>query len=67
MPLFEVAVLTAPSKKEIEDGATEKLIYFSAPPICARNEQSAVLGVAMSDAMKGADLNKITIIVRPFA
>jgi len=66
MPLFQIAVVSVPTKKELEEGETEKLIYWTEKPICAKNEQTAVLGVAMSDGLKGADLNKIQVIVLPF-
>lgn len=66
MPLYQIAVVSMPSKKDIEEGISENLIYWTEKPICAKNEQAALFGVAMSDALKGADLNKIQVIVVPF-
>lgn len=67
MPLFEIAVISAPSKKEIEDGQTEKLI-FGPKAIVAANDQAAVFGVVQGEtALAGVDFSKIKVLVRPFA
>ncbi len=67
MPLYEIAVISAPSKKELEDGVTEKLI-FGPKAIVAANDQAAVFGVIQGeDAIKGIDFSKIKVLVRPFA
>jgi len=66
MPLYEVAVISIPSKKELEEGGTEKLI-FGPKAVVAKNEQAAVFGVAQADEIKGADLNKLQVLVRSFA
>jgi hypothetical protein len=68
MPLYEVAILSVPSPKEVEEGKTEDLIV---PPtaIVARDEQSAIAAVA-GNHMKStvqADPNRTRVLVRPFA
>ena len=65
MPLYEVAVLEKPTKKEAEEGAQEKLI-LAPKPVVAKDEQAAVLAAAMGEEMKGINLDRIEIKVRPF-
>lgn len=65
MPLFEVAITEMPTKKEAEEGATEKLI-MAPRAVVARDQQSAAVAAAM-EAGDGFDANKSLIHVRPFA
>lgn len=66
MPLFEVAILERPTKKEIEEGSAEKLI-FGPKPVIARNEQSAGIA-AVLDNKEGIDVDqsRMVVLVRPF-
>lgn len=67
MPLYEIAVLSVPSKKESEEGITEKLL-FGPKAIVAGNDQAAVFGVVQGEAaLNGIDFSKIRVLVRPFA
>ncbi len=67
MPLFDIAVISAPSKKEIEDGVTEKLL-FGPKSICAATEQAAVFGIVQGEpSLNGIDFSKIKVLIRPFA
>jgi hypothetical protein len=64
MPLYEIAVIQKPSKKEAEEGAIEKLLV--APrPIMARDPLSAAMG-AGRELDPSVDLNKIEVLVRSF-
>jgi hypothetical protein len=68
MPLFEVAIIQKPSKKEAEEGATEKLI-FGPKPVMAQNDQGAAIA-AVTDkdiASLGLDMTKMEVLIRPFA
>jgi hypothetical protein len=65
MPLFEVAITENPTKKEAEDGATEKLI-MAPKAVIARDQQSAAVAAAL-EAGVSFDPNKSLIHVRPFA
>jgi hypothetical protein len=67
MPLFEVAILEIPSKKEKEEGAIEKLVY-GPTAIIAREAQTASV-VAALEAKEKVDIDptKVSILVRPFA
>lgn len=67
MPLFEIAIIEIPTKKEVEeDGAKEKLIM---PPtfVMAPSADQAALNLAM-DGKIPSDTNrdKMKVLVRPF-
>lgn len=64
MPLFEVAVITKPTKKEIEDGAVEQLV-FGPEAIIARDSQTAAIK-ALKAQSESLDLDRSEVIVRPF-
>lgn len=68
MPLFEVAILEVPSKKEVEDGATEKLA-FGPTFVIAGDAQSAAIKAVMENSDKAGKVNmeKMQVLVRPFA
>jgi len=67
MPLFEVAILEAPSRKAAEDGATERLAF---PPtfVISKDPQSAAHRAVMENPDKVKDLDKarMQVLVRPF-
>ena len=67
MPLYEVAILETPTKKEAEDGAVEKLL-LSPRAVVAKNEQSAAIAVAIDakNDMPAFDKQRMTVLVRPF-
>lgn len=66
MPLFEVAVIEKPTKKEAEEnGATEKLV-FGPKAVVGRDAQSAAIQAVMGEGAT-IDLNKCEVLVRPFA
>jgi len=76
--LFEIAILEAPTKKEAEEGKTERLV-FGPRAVVANDSQSAAIA-AVLDATNGEhnpsappaqDLAKIDrarmkVLVRPF-
>lgn len=66
MPLFEVAILEKPTKKEGEDGAVEKLV-FGPKAVVARDGQGAVLAAILGDSKPQIDMSKAEVLVRPFA
>lgn len=49
MPLFEVAIVKKPSKKEIEEGITEQLV-FGPKAIIAKDHQGAGIAAVLSGA-----------------
>jgi hypothetical protein len=67
MPLFEIAITQKPTKKEAEDGGTETLMY-GPKAIVAKDQQSAVIDLAMSGELpKEIDRKRMEIHCRPFA
>lgn len=64
MPLFEVAVIEKPSKKEAEEGAVEKLV-LAPKAVVARDSQGAA--ISATQGLQGLDVNKCEVLVRPFA
>lgn len=67
MPLFEVAILQKPTKKEAEDGGAETLIY-GPKPVLARDEQAAGFAALMgSEVPRDLDMNRAEVLIRPFA
>ena len=67
MPLFEVAILETPTKKEAEEGKGERLV-FGPKAVVSTDQQSAAI-VAVLDAAEIAkcDKNRMQVLVRPFA
>lgn len=65
--LFEVALIEKPTKKEMEEGKTERLIL---PPtaVIANDDKSAGVQAVMQnkDKIEG-DLSRVEVLVRPFA
>ena len=61
MPLFEVAVLSKPSKNEVDAGAEAKLL-LGPVAVAAGDERAAIVA-----ATKGVSLGgQIEVLVRPF-
>ena len=66
MPLFEVAILETPTKKEAEDGKGERLV-FGPTAVVAKDGQSAAIAAVMDGEKIDADRARMTVLVRPFA
>ncbi len=68
MPLFEIAIIEKPSKKEAEDGAVERLV-LGPVAVLAKNDQAAVIAAILGRTSSDTplDLNKVEVLVRPFA
>lgn len=66
MPLFEVAILEKPTKKQVEEeGAVEKLV-FGPKAIVATDEQTAALSAALEGEVPEVDKARLKVLVRPF-
>ncbi len=68
MPLFQVAIIENPTKKEKEEGGQDKLV-MEPTNIVAKNEQNAVVkAVAMASENGGLklDADRMEVIARPF-
>ena len=66
MPLFEVAILEQPTKKEAEEGSVEKLV-FGPKAVIAKDTQSAAIAAVMDGEKITVDRTRMTVLVRPFA
>ena len=67
MPLFEVAILQKPTKKEAEDGGAEKLI-FGPKFVISRDENAAGFTALMGEGVpRDLDMSRSEVLVRPFA
>ncbi len=68
MPLFEVAILEIPTKKESEEGQGERLA-FGPTFVVAKDSQSAAMRAVMEnpESMKFINRDRMQVLVRPFA
>jgi hypothetical protein len=66
MPLFEVAILERPTKKDAEDGKTERLA-FGPQPVVAADPQSAAIAAVLDAKNIDVDRQRMEVLVRPFA
>lgn len=66
MPLFEVAIIEKPTKKEAEDGKGERLA-FGPKPIVANDAQSAAIAAVLDGEKISVDRQRMEVLVRPFA
>jgi hypothetical protein len=67
MPLFELALIKQPTKKEAEDGKLEELI-LPPTPVLAKDDRAAALQAILNNKDKvGTDISQVQVLVRPFA
>ena len=66
MPLFEVAILEAPTPKQIEEGASEKLVLAPTPVVAADAQGAGILAVMEHRDLEVAK-DRMKVLVRPFA
>lgn len=68
MPLFEVAILEKPTKKEVEEGTGKERLVFGPKPVIAGDSQAAAIGAVMENKETlSLDLARMEVLVRPFA
>jgi hypothetical protein len=68
MPLFEVAIIKKPTKKESEEGTGVEELLFGPKAVLARDGQTAAIAaVTGKDAPVGLDMARAEVLVRPFA
>lgn len=65
MPLFEVAIIEKPTKKEQEEGKGEVLI-FGPKAVVARDMQAAAISAVLNGEKPSGDLQRMEVLVRPF-
>jgi hypothetical protein len=67
MPLFEVAIIKDPTKKELEEGTATEELLFGPKAVLAKDAQTAAIAaVTGKDAPQGLDMTRARVIVRPF-
>lgn len=67
MPLFEVAIIQAPTKKEAEEGTGVEKLLFGPKAVVARDSQTAAIAaVTGADAPTNLDMTRAQVLVRPF-
>lgn len=68
MPLFEVAIIQNPTKKELEEGTGVEKLLFGPKAVIARDAQAAAItAVTGTEAPASLDMNRAEVLVRPFA
>jgi hypothetical protein len=69
MPLYEVAILEVPTKKEQEEGSALEKLVFGPHYVVAQDQQAAALKAVLENADKAAKIDKsrMQVLVRPFA
>ncbi|MCG7945869.1 MAG: hypothetical protein N0C84_05930 [Candidatus Thiodiazotropha taylori] len=67
MPLFDVAILERPTKKEAEEGKSERLV-LGPVSVVATDEQAAAISAVMDSTEKDikVDRARMEVLVRPF-
>lgn len=66
MPLFEVAILEEPTKKEAEEGRSERLV-LGPKAVVAKDAQSAAINAVLDGDKPELDRARMKVLVRPFA
>ena len=64
MPLYEVAVIEKPTKKESEDGMLEKIIVK--PELIVAKDDKHAGFMVFKKLPDTVDLSKVSVIIRPF-
>ena len=68
MPLFEIAIIRKPTKKELDEGTGTETLLFGPEAVLARDGQAAaIVAVTGPKAPQGLDMARAEVIVRPFA
>lgn len=67
MPLFEVAIIQKPTKKDAEDGASEQLVFGPKSVIARDGQSAAITAVLGGDVPSTLDKSRMEVLVRPFA
>jgi len=66
MPLYEVAIIEEPTKKEREEeGRQERLVYFTPKPITAKDSHEASIEAYMA-CKDPVEKHRMKVYVRPF-
>ena len=65
--LFWVAAVLEPTKKQREDDGKEEELVLQPKIVVAKDDKGAAIKVVMeASELKGKDMNRINVVVRPF-
>jgi hypothetical protein len=65
--LYWVAAVLEPTKKQKEDESALEELILQPRIVVAKNDNAAAIKVVMeATELKGKDLNRISVVVRPF-
>lgn len=67
MPLYEVALIKQPTKKEAEDGKQEEMILAPTAVIARDDRAAGVQAILKKKDSLGDDISQVQVLVRPFA
>lgn len=67
MPLFEVAMIEKPTKKQAEDGQGEKLVMAPRAVLARDRDSAAIIAVMDGQLQPDVDRSRLEVLVRPFA
>ena len=67
MPLFEVAILEIPTKKDAEEGVSEKLVFGPKAVVSPDQQSAAIAAVVDGGVPSDVDRQRMKVLVRPFA
>lgn len=66
MPLFEIAILEHPTKKEREEGTGQERLVFGPKAVVARDPQSAAISAVLDQGQLDIARDRMEVLVRPF-
>ena len=65
--LYWVAAILEPTKKDRDELSKEEELVLQPKIVVAKDDKAAAIKVVMeADELKGKDMNRISIVVRPF-
>jgi hypothetical protein len=67
MPLFEVAILEKPTKKDAEENSAQEKLVFGPVAVIATDSQSAGIAAVLDNKDITVDKSRMLVLVRPFA
>lgn len=65
--LYWVAAIQEPTKKQREEEAKQEELIMQPKIVVAKDDKAAAIQVVMgAEELKGKDMNRISVVVRPF-
>lgn len=66
MALFEVAIIQTPTKKEREEGGTDKLVFGPKAVIAASEQAAGIVAIRQGGVASDVADERLEVLVRPF-